>query len=75
MSESEDSSSSESISASIQFKDNEQWADITPLAQDEGPEPICPIAYRPEFVECMSYFRAILKKGWLCCVLVIVFLI
>lgn len=58
-----ESSSSDSETDNIQFKDNEEWADITPLPQDEGPEPICPIAYSPEFVECMNYFRAILKKG------------
>jgi len=34
-----------------------------PLSQDDGPAPVCPILYRPEFVEAMDYFRAILKKN------------
>eukprot|EP00940_MAST-03C_sp_MAST-3C-sp2_P000461 g461.t1 len=35
-----------------------KWADVTPVPQDDGPAPICPIAYTKEFVETMDYFRA-----------------
>lgn len=42
---------------------NLHWTDITPLAQDDGPEPhVVPIAYSAQFTETMNYFRAIVKK-------------
>jgi protein farnesyltransferase/geranylgeranyltransferase type-1 subunit alpha len=37
------------------------WADVTPIPQDEGANPPCPINYTPEFRETMDYFRAMLK--------------
>lgn len=46
----------------MQLKDNEQWADVVPVPQDDGPRPIVPISYSPEFIEHMDYFRAILKS-------------
>ena len=30
------------------------WADVTPVPQDEGPAPICAIAYAPECVGCAA---------------------
>lgn len=36
------------------------WADVTPLLQDDGPNPIVSISYNENFVELMNYFRAIL---------------
>ena len=35
--------------------------DVTPVPQDDGPEPVCSIAYAPEFVEAHDYLRAFLK--------------
>eukprot|EP01100_Stratorugosa_tubuloviscum_P004719 TRINITY_DN2193_c0_g4_i1.p1 TRINITY_DN2193_c0_g4~~TRINITY_DN2193_c0_g4_i1.p1 ORF type:complete len:315 (-),score=112.61 TRINITY_DN2193_c0_g4_i1:73-1017(-) len=46
----------------ISFKDREEWKDITPISQDDGPQPICPINYSTKFSETMGYFRAILVK-------------
>eukprot|EP01132_Coremiostelium_polycephalum_P003174 gene3174-3973_t len=46
----------------IPFSDREEWKDITPVPQDDGPHPICPIAYTQEFIDKMNYFRAILIK-------------
>jgi len=45
------------------LKSNPHWKDIIPIMQDDGPEPVVPIAYRPDFKESMDYFRAILKKN------------
>ena len=40
------------------------WKDIEPLEQYHGGEaPIAPIAYSPEYVEIMNYFRAIYVKN------------
>ncbi|KAH9727679.1 protein farnesyltransferase/geranylgeranyltransferase type-1 subunit alpha [Citrus sinensis] len=36
-----------------------EWSDVTPIPQDDGPNPVVPIAYKPEFSETMSYFRAV----------------
>ncbi len=35
--------------------------DIDPIPQDDGPEPVCAIAYTPEFIEAHDYLRAVLK--------------
>jgi protein farnesyltransferase/geranylgeranyltransferase type-1 subunit alpha len=29
----------------IPYNEREEWQDITPIPQDDGPDPVCPIAY------------------------------
>lgn len=36
--------------------------DITPIPQNDGPQPVCGIEYAQSYVEAMDYFRAILRK-------------
>ena len=35
--------------------------DIEPISQDDGPDPVCSIAYTPAFTQTHDYFRAFLK--------------
>jgi protein farnesyltransferase/geranylgeranyltransferase type-1 subunit alpha len=35
--------------------------DVKPIPQDDGPEPVCSIAYSPEFIQAYDYLRALLK--------------
>lgn len=39
------------------------FADVSPIPQDDGPHPVCAIAYKDDFVESHDYMRAILKAN------------
>jgi hypothetical protein len=41
----------------------ELFADLEPIPQDEGPEPIVRIAYPEGFETVMDYFRRVLVNG------------
>lgn len=36
------------------------FSDLKPIPQDDGPSPVCAIAYPLDFVEAMDYFRALI---------------
>ncbi|KAL5784007.1 hypothetical protein ACOSQ2_006399 [Xanthoceras sorbifolium] len=38
-----------------------EWSDVTPLPQDDGPDPVVSIAYKQDFRETMDYFRAVYR--------------
>ncbi|ORX91365.1 farnesyl transferase in complex with biphenyl inhibitor [Basidiobolus meristosporus CBS 931.73] len=37
------------------------WDDVTPIKQDDGPNPLAPIAYAADYVQAMDYYRALAK--------------
>jgi protein farnesyltransferase/geranylgeranyltransferase type-1 subunit alpha len=46
----------------VPFNERPEWKDITPVPQDEGPNPVAVIQYTPRFANTFDYFRAILEK-------------
>ncbi|KAJ2158744.1 CAAX geranylgeranyltransferase alpha subunit [Coemansia sp. RSA 552] len=53
----------ESVKESVPMAQQEMWADVVPLPQDDGEMPVCPIAYTDEYREMMDYLRAVMAKG------------
>ncbi|XP_017153794.1 protein farnesyltransferase/geranylgeranyltransferase type-1 subunit alpha [Drosophila miranda] len=47
----------------IPYSERAEWADIAPLAQDDGPNPVVSIAYSQKFREVFDFMRAIIAKG------------
>ncbi|KAF8186392.1 hypothetical protein BJ912DRAFT_1022793 [Pholiota molesta] len=45
------------------FAEREEWADVQPLEQYEGANPIAPIFYTAQYKDATNYFRAIVKSG------------
>jgi protein farnesyltransferase/geranylgeranyltransferase type-1 subunit alpha len=46
------------------YHDDEAWADVVPLPQDDGGlHPLAAIAYSDEYSEAMDYLRAIMAKN------------
>jgi protein farnesyltransferase/geranylgeranyltransferase type-1 subunit alpha len=46
------------------YHDDEAWADIVPLPQDDGGlHPLAAIAYSDEYSEAMDYLRAVMAKN------------
>jgi protein farnesyltransferase/geranylgeranyltransferase type-1 subunit alpha len=39
----------------------EVFEDVAPVPQNDGPEPVCSIAYKPSFERAMNYFRAVIR--------------
>ncbi|CAG8441131.1 1582_t:CDS:2 [Ambispora gerdemannii] len=44
------------------FIDQPIWDDVEPIPQDDGPDPLAPIAYSHDYSRAMDLFRAITRK-------------
>lgn len=46
------------------YADSEEWADIVPIAQDDGGlNPLAAISYTEDYSEAMSYLRAVMAMN------------
>ncbi|KAI9637445.1 putative pheromone maturation-related protein, partial [Dioszegia hungarica] len=50
-------------SSYIPLSDRGQWAGITPIPQNDGPNPLVAIMYSPEYRDAMDFFRAVSASG------------
>lgn len=48
----------------IHYQDDPEWADVVPLAQDDGgPNALSVISYTDEYSEAISYLRAVMADN------------
>ncbi|CAO3589890.1 unnamed protein product [Absidia cylindrospora] len=45
------------------YSQRPEWSDVAPLSQDDGPNPLVPIAYSSNYIDAMDYFRAVSKNN------------
>lgn len=60
--DSDDSSNGSDHGEFIPYNERPEWSDVTPVPQEDGPNPVAAIKYTDKFRNTFDYFRAVLKS-------------
>ncbi|KAI8100171.1 uncharacterized protein BX664DRAFT_382600 [Halteromyces radiatus] len=47
----------------LPYSERPEWSDVVPIPQDDGPNPLVPIAYSSDYIDAMNYFRAVSRNN------------
>ena len=63
MSDSNSDNESDDTPSTLSYADRPEWADVKPIEQDDGPNPVVKIAYSKHFSETFDYIRACMQSN------------